>query len=193
MFGHTGTLVWTHDLMAHRTEAVWYGDNVYHLFSEVLPVLESQKTLAKHPMFLALVAAICISQSIQAMIEPLCHKINQVENRTQHCPANFLSHPTSEGNYTALSAIMSGATTRLASLEGANQTLVDIFDSILGYKWPHGVDQPHWAETVVNEVNECVSILKKRTKGQQERIHYLSQRADIQLTAECHFPIFIFP
>lgn len=183
MSGHKGILVWTHDFMTNRTEALWNGDHIFLPFSLVRPVLECQKQLARHPMFLALVAAICISQSTQAMIEPICNKINQVENRTQHGPPNLLTRPTVEGNYAALSAMMSGSATHLAGFEGRIQNLRDIFDSISGYKWPHGLEQPEWAEAVVKDVDQCVSILKKRVKGQEQRIRYLSHRADIQLTA----------
>ena len=194
LFGHASTLIWTHDLMKTRTEVLWCGSDEIYPFSMAGPVFESQKKLARHPMFMALVVALLISQATQAMIEPICAKINQVENRTQHCPSNLIRHSIAEGNYAALSAMMSGCATRLACLAGRHQNLDDIYNSILEHSWPQGVEQPGWAETVVNEVNECVSILRRITKGQEQRVRYLSQRADIQLTAVSHFPtVFFFP
>lgn len=187
LFGHTGVLTWTYDLMTARTDVLWYGNDPLFPFSVVGPVLESQKNLARHPMFMALVAALCISQATQSMIEPICEKINQVENRTQHSPANLLRGNIAEGNYAALSAMMSGCATRLAAFKGRMQNLDDIFQSISDYRWPQRIQRPGWAETVDNELDECVSILKQLKKGQEQRICYLSQRADIQLTAVSYF------
>lgn len=187
MFGYTGMLVWTHDMITNRTKAVWWGDHNFLPFSLIRQVLESQKKLAGHPMFMALVAAICISQATKAPLEPICDKINLVENRTQHCPENLLTRPNVVGSYASLSAMMSGIATRLASFEGNIQTLREIHDSMIEYKWPSRVTKPEWAKTLVKEVEECVLILQKRLKSLEQRTRYLSQRADIQLTAVSHF------
>lgn len=183
MPGHTSILVWTHDLMTNRTKAVCWGDHEFLPFSLVQSVLESQKKLAGHPMFMAFVAAISILQATQALIEPICDKINLVENRTQHCPENLLTRPNVAGSYASLSAMMSGIATRLVSFEGRIEILHEILDSMIEYEWPGGITYPESAEKLVKEVEECVLILKKRVKGLERRTHYLSQRADIQLTA----------
>lgn len=188
LFGHTGVFIWTYDFITARTEVLGCGNDPLFPFSLISPVLDSQKKLARHPMFMALVAALCISSATQLLLEPICEKINRVENRTQHSPANLLSRRIAEGNYAALSAMMSGCATRLAAFKGRMQNIDDIFQSISEFKWPQDIERPEWLETVDAELDECISILKRRTRGQEERICYLSQRADIQLTAVSHFP-----
>ena len=183
LFGHTGTLMWTYDFIRARTEVLWCGNNPLFPFSVIGPVLESQKELVRHPMFMALVGALCISQVTQSLLEPICEKINRVENRTQHCPANLLKGTFAEGSYAALSAMMSGCATRLAAFKGRMKNIDDIFQSISEFKWPRGIEKPEWAETIDAELDECLSALKGKVRGQEERICYLSQRADIQLTA----------
>ena len=186
LFGHTGTLIWTYDYTTSRTDVLWCGNDPLFPFSVVGSVLDSQKKLARHPMFMSLVAALCISQITQSMIEPICDKINQVENRTQHCPANLLSRTIAEGDYAALSAMMSGCATRLSAFKGRFENLDDIFQSISEYKWPQCIGRPDWAETVDNKLDKCVPFLKNLTKGLEQRTRYLAQRADIQLTAVSH-------
>ena len=181
--GRNGVLIWAHDLTTNRTKAVWCGGHQFIPFSLVRPVLEQQKHLARHPMFMALVAVICVALSIGVQIEPVCNKINQAENRTQHCPESLRAQPSTAAGYTSLSALMSESALRLASLQKRSQLAHDLFDSILGYRWPDGVERPEGADRVVREINEQVLILKKRLVGQDRRIHFLSQRANIQLTA----------
>lgn len=187
MFGYTCTLIWTHHLRTSRTDAVLYDNNSLLQLSSIIPVLESQKRLARHPMFLAFVIALFFSQWTQIMVGPISDKINQVENRTQHCPATLLSGNSAEGDYAALSAMMSGCATRLACVGGRLQNLEDILDSITGYTWPQIIEQPEWAETIAKAVNECVSVMKRTIKGQEQRVRYLTHRADIQLNAVSHF------
>lgn len=186
LFGHTGVMVWTYDYMTTRTDVLWCGNHPLLPFSVIGSVLDSQKKLARHPMFMPLVAALCISQVTQSMIEPICDKINQVENRTQHCPAHLLSRTIAEGDYAALSAMMSGCATRLAAFKGRHENIDDIFQSMSEYKWPRNIERPDWAETLDNELDRCVPFLKNLTKGLEQRIRYLTQRADIQLTAVSH-------
>lgn len=183
LFGYTGVLIWTYDFITARTEVLGCGDDPLFPFSVIGPVLKSQKKLVRHPMFMALVAALCISQATQSLLEPICEKINRVENRTQHSPANLLSRTIAEGNYAALSEMMSGCATRLAAFKGRMRNIHDIFESMAEFQWPQGIEKPEWAETVDIELHECLSGLQRIVRGQEERICYLSQRADIQLTA----------
>lgn len=180
--GHIAVLAWTYDLITNRTEAVCWGGDDHMPVSFMRTVFEHQKRLARHPMFLAFIIAICASQSIQRLTESVRYTINKVESRTQHCHLSLRSRAVAEGSYASLSAMMSASATRLASLEGRCWTLCELLDSLSAYRWPSGVDRPEWAETVFSEVDECVRIMRKRQKGQEVRIRYLTRRADIQLT-----------
>ena len=146
-------------------------------------IMEHRRKLVRHPMFIAFVVAICISQSIRASIEAIREKVNQVENRTQHCHSSLLSYSVAAGSYASLSAMMSGNSTSLSLLEGRSQTLHVILDTISEYRWPQDVEKPSWTEAAEKEIDECVTILKKRLRGQEDRFRYLSRRTDIQLNA----------
>lgn len=179
--GHIAVLVWAHNSTTNTTEAIWWGNNSYMPITVVQKVLEHQKKLARHPMFMALVVAICLSQSIQDLAESIRGTVNRVESRTQHCHLTLRSRAIAQGSYASLSAMMSASATRLGSIGGLIGTLSDILDSISAYHRPQGAQEPEWTETVVTEVNEYVSILRKRQQGQERRISYLTRRAEIQL------------
>ncbi len=179
-------LVWTHNLVTNSTEVIWSGDDEYVPSPRIRNVLESQKALARHPMFMAFVAAIFISQCTQDAIESIRIEINRVENRTRHSPFRPLTRPIAVGSYASLSAMMSASATRLAGTETDSRTLRGILDSLSGYQWPQGVERPEWAEKIIQEVVECVAILKQRLKAQENKLRYLSRRADIQLNAVGH-------
>lgn len=182
--GHVAVLAWTYNLTTAQTEAVcWSSDFIPA--SVMRTVLEHQKRLARHPMFLAFTIAICISQSIQHFAESIRYTINKVENRTQHCHLGLRSRDVAEGSYTSLSAMMSASVTHLANLEGRAEALQKNLEIISAYQWPSGVDRPKWAETVFSAVDECVQIMKNRQKGQKIRIRYLTRRAEIQSTTVC--------
>lgn len=182
---HLALIAWTYDLKTNRTEAIWWtSDNMPAPVMRT--VSEHQKRLARHPMFLAFIIAICTSQSIQHLTESIRYKISKVEGRTQHSHLSARSCAVAEGSYASLSAMMSASATRLASLEGRSGALHEILDIISTYRWPSGVDRPEWAEPVFSAVDECVQIMRKRTRGQDMRIRYLKRRAEIQLTTVCH-------
>lgn len=67
--------------------------------------------------------------------------------------------------------------------ETDSATLRRILDSLSGYQWLQGVERPEWAEKIVKEVDGCVEILKERLMAQENKLIYLSRRADIQLNA----------
>ena len=179
-------LAWTYNLTTNRTEALWWADNEYALSRRILNVLEYQKSLVRHPMFMVLVAAIIISQSSQDAIELNRDKINRVEHRTQHSHFHPSKRPIAAGSYASLSAMMSGSATHLAGIETTSGTLREILDALSEYQWPQDVEPPEWAGKVVKEVDECVKVLRQRLKAQELRIRYLSRRADVQLTAVGH-------
>lgn len=184
IFGYCGVLIWTHDLTTSQTKAVWCGSDSEMLpFALIRQVLEHLKDLARHPMFMALVAVTSISQVARAMIETIRDQINEVENRTRHCPPGLLRCRNIVGSYTCMSATMSGCATRLVYFQTQIQLSREIFDEILGYIWPHGVERPQGAEKVAREIDDCISLLQKRLEGKERRIRYLSQRANAQLTA----------
>lgn len=176
-------LVWTHNLVTNSTEVIWSGDDEYLPSPKTRNILECQKRLARHPMFMAFVAAMVISQNIQDAIESLRIEINQVENRTRHSPFHPSTRPIAAGSYASLSAMMSASATHSAGTETDSATLRRILDSLSGYQWLQGVERPEWAEKIVKEVDGCVEILKERLKAQENKLSYLSRRADIQLNA----------
>jgi len=176
-------LVWTHNLVTNRTEAIWWGDDESVPSSSLKSVLGYQRKLVSHPMFMALVAAIVIYQATQDAVESIRDTINQVENRTKHSPFNPSLRSTAAGSYASLSAVISGSATHLAGKEMESSTLREILDSIMSYQWPEGIERPEWAEKVIEEVNDCVKILRQRLKAQELKLRYLSHRTNIQLTA----------
>ena len=182
--GHVAVLAWTYNLTTAQTEAVCWSSH-FITSSVMRTVLEHRERLARHPMFLVYMIAICISQSIQHLAESIRYTVNKVESRTQHCHLSLHSRAIAEGSYASLSAMMSASATRLASLESRNEVLREILDIISAYQWPSEVERPEWAETVFSAVDESVQKLRNRQKGHKIRIRYLTRRAEIQLTTVC--------
>ena len=179
-------LVWTYNLRTSTTDVIWSCDNEYAPPPKIRDILVCQKRLARHPMFMAFVAAIFISQHIQDAIESTRIDINQVENRTKHNPFHPSNRPMAEGSYASLSAMMSASATHLAGTETDSATLCEILDSLSGYQWPQSIERPEWTDKIVQEVDSCTGILKQRLKAQKHKTHFLSRRADIQLNAVSH-------
>lgn len=176
-------LVWTHNLRTNSTEVIWLGDDEYVPSPKIRNVLGCQKRLARHPMFMAFVAAIIISQYIQDAIESVRIEINRVENRTKHSSFHPSTRPVAAGSYASLSALMSASATHLIGIETESATLREILNSLLRFQWPQNIERPNWAEKIIQEVDICVEILKQRLKAQEHKIRFLSRRADIQLNS----------
>lgn len=181
-------LAWTHDLLTNRTDAVCWGDDIYNPAPKLQKALAHQKGLKRHPMFMAFIAAIVISQHIQDDLKFTREKVNQVESRTQHSP--FGQTRTAVGSYSSLSATMSAQSTSLATLERDSAVLQQVLKSLADYKWPQGIERPAWADKVIVEGSNCINILLKRLKAQELQNRYLTQRAKIQLTAVSPFITF---
>ena len=174
-------LAWTYDLIEGRSEAICWGDDIYDPAPRIRNVMQSQQSLTSHPMFLGFVAAVVLSQSIQDSLKSTREAINQVESRTQHSP--FGATRTAVGSYASLSARMSAEATSLATLERDTTILREVLESLTGYHWPHGIQQPQSAEKTIEDLEACVRILIKRLNAQELQLRYLLRRANIQLTA----------
>ena len=182
-------IMWTYDLMTYCTKVIWMSDsrNKYPTaFARI--AIEYQKRLVKHPMFMAFVTAIYLQHEIEGWIQNYYRDIVRVEQRTRHSPPTSPTYKVAEGSYASLSAAMSGTSTSIAGLEVDNAIVRELLNSLLEYRWPQGVEQPDWAQKVIKKVNECVVILAQRNEAQKRLLHYLSRRADIQLTAVGHKP-----
>ena len=139
-------------------------------------------------MFLALIAAVVMSQYFQDELKIIREKVNQVESRTKHSP--FSETRRAMGSYSLLSATMSAQTTSLATLERDSATLRQLLEALADYQWPQDIQKPEWADKVVAECTNCVKILLQRLKAQGLQNRYLEQRAKIQLTAVSAIPSF---
>lgn len=177
-------LACTHNVTTNRTEAIKREDDIYDPAPRIRNVLESQKRLRRHPVFIAFVTATITSQYIQDALQSTREGINQVENRTRHRP--FGSTRTATGSYASLSAMTSGQATSLATIERDSTIFWQTLGFLLEYHWLHTVERPGWVGKAVQEVDECVKILVQRLKDQEIRIRYSLRRAGNQLTAVSH-------
>ena len=184
--GRNLQVMWTYDLITNSTEVMCFADPKYIPLLLVRDVLESQKRLARHPMFMVFVCAIIQSYLILRALPFISFEITKVENRTRHSPGERLSFDIAAGSYASLSAVMSGWSLELAYWETQIALLREILDALPRYQSPQGAAQPEWAQQIVKEIDECAVILRQRSEDQGRWLRFLSRRADIQLTAVGH-------
>ncbi|KAL8828996.1 MAG: hypothetical protein Q9191_002276 [Dirinaria sp. TL-2023a] len=183
ILGASFETMWTYDWMTYSTEVIILVDYTRILLTPLRIVLESQKRLARHPMFMAFVFAISLLSTVDAELANLHRDFVQVENRTRHTPLSHSQLPAAVGSYATLSAMMSGCSAYAVSMEDHSAQLREILSCLSKYQWPQDVEQPEWAQTMVKEVNECVEVMRLRHEAQARSLHDSSRRADIQLTA----------
>ncbi|KAL8696062.1 MAG: hypothetical protein Q9201_007843 [Fulgogasparrea decipioides] len=181
---HHFALVWTYDSTTSCTKAICYVDERDTiLLARIKDVLGSQKRLVRHPMFLGFVVAIVRSKLIDDDIRRINSEIISVENRTRHSPGHTPWQNTARGSYAALSALMSGSATSVATVEFETAVVSEILNTLLGYRWPQESERPNWIDSIIEEVSDCVRILQQQLNAQEQKFRHLSLRANIQLTA----------
>ena len=111
------SIIWTYNLETNSTEVIWLFSNTFFSSSLVQDILQRQKRLARHPMFIAFLAAVLILDRTTRVFRDINMSIVQTENRTRHSSLHGDTYPVAEGSYASLSARMSGSATVIAAVE----------------------------------------------------------------------------
>ena len=178
-------LLWRYDHSTSTTNAICWTDDDDDFLSvmDAPGALKTMAGLSKHPMFIALVMASCISQDVEREIGFNADRISSVENRTRHTSYIYEEDEVAEGSFSTLSAMMSGCATALAELERDCDIVRDVLEPLRQTRWPKGEDPPQWKQSLAEEVLECANVLEQRLKAHVSRIQYFERIANIQLTA----------
>lgn len=114
-------MVWRYDYNTGRTDAVCRGS--LEQISGIGALLDYQKTLASHPMFLAITASILMGQRVEQELQSESIIIGQVEARTRHHAWSYGKEEQLQGSYAELSARMSGSENGVAHLRRSAKLL----------------------------------------------------------------------
>lgn len=157
---------------------LWTAPRPMELFRDAIINLQP---LARHPYFVMLAASVAFNAYHNYRLGETNFQISTVEKRTGHQGWDMIAFPSAEGEFSSLSAKMSGLATTLAANRRLNG-MVDEILKVLGdtFHLPDGVEH-----------GVCVSFethrkfLQRRLSIQQLHIDLLMSRVQTQLTAVC--------
>lgn len=172
-------LAWRYNTTTGRTEALC---RVSKQADGILKALLShQKAFAPHPMFLALIGSITISQVAEEAESIHSTVICKVEARTRNRGWEF-DDPI-EGSYSFLSEKMSGCETFLAHIKRSTVLLRETFRSMRVFLHQQHIEGNPEFEVANRDIKECIEFLTGRLATLEASIDFQSKRAQIQITA----------
>ena len=146
-------------------------------------MLQDLRTLAWHPMFLAVVASVLTLTGLERAINASNDKIIEVEMRTRHSDWGKTHWTLAEGSYASLSAQMSGSASNLAACECDRNLLDHCLEQLSAYDLPETILKKDGHTAMRSEFSKCIQLLRQRSKQVESHLRNCSRRADIQLTA----------
>ena len=174
-------IAWRHDARSGRTEGSFWG--VDWAYEKMWHIMNRTKGWARHPLLLALVASVVIGYSLDKIMFKEAGKIVAVEARTGYHGFDATFYGIAEGDYTSLSQRMSGCAGALASVERDHKILNEFLSDISHHFQRYDVGNDPSSRRVRLEMEDCVEMLKRKSKMQKIQLDYLARRVGIQLTA----------
>lgn len=178
------SLAWSHDSTTHVSQGSCFADE--WITSSMHSVLESQRNMAIHPMFLAAVIGLTVTLGFDQRLESDGVAIMEVERRTGYHAWPGMPSETAQGNYAVLSVRMSGVASQLAETKRTTKVLHEVIGFISQYSTQNANDYAG-TDLILQKsevaMKECLAILKSRLAMQEIQIDFLLHRSQIQLTA----------
>ena len=162
------------------------GITIKDIFQDGLAYLAS---LAFHPFYPLLAAAIAFNLAIAGRLAEVQQKVSEVEHKTG-CHAWSMHHyAKADGDYSSLSARMSVVATTLAANKRLNGMAAEILPTFNAHSdlWQKHATKHTWKETGLVAVH--INHLTGRLATQRIHIEYNMARVQNQLTAVRHYTL----
>jgi hypothetical protein len=170
---NTFVVAWAQDTQSKITKAVITARP--HRRTRLEEVMDHQRNLAAHPLFLALVVAMWEGTYVEDCLIDSDTEITQIENRTGYHPwAMDDGYETAEGDYSSLSAKTSGASTSLAVL----RMNIKFLRGLLAWIGEMNKTFSQQGDTLL----DCIAMIGARLDQQEMLVGFLQDRANNQMT-----------
>ncbi|KAL4894283.1 hypothetical protein BDV59DRAFT_192625 [Aspergillus ambiguus] len=177
---------WSYSPLTGITQGIYYAGSSQ--IPELQGLVQSLVEIASHPMLTALVFATSMSGQVEQEHKSIKDSVRAVEVRTRFHSWSNRNEAPAEGDYVSLSAMITGAKTRLANLCRRTRILHEICDFIWenlhtvhreGYDVKNPLPPSH--TDIAKLINEYTRVLEKRTLLQEADVQFFQHRADAQL------------
>lgn len=178
-------LAWAYNANSGTTQAVCWGDP--WITSQMKRLITHQKSLCSHPTALELFTAVVLEERIDRDLLRKIHEIRRVEIRTGYQGWTTVETTPAEGDYAALSAMMSGCAVTLVGIKRIGRIIDELLRCHSNFPEHQSIytnnspDQN--VQLVIASMRECEKTLKMRLVMQEVQVDWLLQRAQIQQAA----------
>lgn len=179
LIGDVAMIAWSYNLNTHLTQGMVMSDQ--WLVEDMQTLLQHQKNLIGHPMAVMYYSAVVLGIMIDRSCQRVDVVVGEVEKRTGYHDWGAFGGGIAQGDYSTLSAKMSGSASVLANAKRCAKFL----DEMLSFAMENtdlSPAHPHYAQLVQN-AKEYRMVLKKRLVVQEIHTEYLLHRTQNQLTA----------
>jgi hypothetical protein len=177
--GDVAIASWFHDSAANVTKAICISDTWTVEDMQSLP--KYQDDLIGHPMAIAYFTAMSLGVHIDRSSQEALLSIGEVERRTGHHIWGNFDGDVAKGDFSTLSAKMTGCASQLAMVKRSARFLHEI----LSFAAEHSEmleDDPR-SRKLSQASDKCQKALQRRLTMQEIYAEYLLQRTQNQLTA----------
>lgn len=180
---------WSHNSSIGLTQGIHFA--APGQIGELQSLVQSLMNIANHPMLPSLVFGTSLSALVEEENKKIKEKVRAVEVRTQFHSWASRNESPAQGDYMSLSAMTTGAKTRLANSCRRATILHELCDFIRGGLPDSSKSSSHrlgqaGSDTETKLIEEYTNLLEKRTILQEADVKFFQHRADVQLVSVSH-------